>query len=508
VVSISDAPKRGPLGAAMLLLALLIIAPRAEAQFVQQGTKLVGTGAVGNAEQGFSVAVSADGNTAVVGAPNDNDKAGAAWVWTRSGGVWIQQGAKLVGTDSVGTAYQGYSVAVSADGNTVVVGGITDNNVTGAAWVWTRSGGVWSQQGTKLVGADAAGESRQGNSVAVSADGNTAVVGGIWDDNYAGAAWAWTRSDGVWSQQGTKLVGTGAVGVIRLQGNSVAVSADGNTAVVGGPGAGAAWAWTRSGAVWSQQGAKLVGADAVGSGDQGFSVAVSADGNTAVVGGYGDNASAGAAWVWTRSAGVWSQQGTKLVGTGAVGNAQQGVSVAVSADGNIAMVGGSSDNSSAGAVWVWTRSGGVWSQQGKLVGTGAAGHASQGTSVALSADGSTAVVGGASDNHGAGAVWMWTTGNTAVPGDSPLAFALKGVQPNPASGRDLTVQFVLPMRAAARLDLFDVAGRSVVTRDVGVLGPGAHAVNLADQTPVRPGLYFVRLQQGAKEGVTRVAVLQ
>jgi hypothetical protein len=64
------------------------------------------------------------------------------------------------------------------------------------------------------------------------------------------------------------------------------------------------------------------------------------------------------------------------------------------------------------------------------------------------------------------------------------------------------------VRAAARLDLFDVAGRSVVARDVGALGPGAHAVNLAEQAPVRPGLYFVRLKQGAKEGVTRVAVLQ
>ena len=57
---------------------------------------------------------------------------------------------------------------------------------------------------------------------------------------------------------------------------------------------------------------------------KGISVSLSADGNTAIVGGYGDNSNAGAAWVWTRSGGVWTQQGTKLVGSGAVGDAQQG----------------------------------------------------------------------------------------------------------------------------------------------------------------------------------------
>src|ERR1035441_10508276 len=62
------------------------------AQFSQQGPKLVGPGAVGGAYQGYSVSVSSDGNTAIVGGDADNGNAGAAWVWTRSGGVWTQQG--------------------------------------------------------------------------------------------------------------------------------------------------------------------------------------------------------------------------------------------------------------------------------------------------------------------------------------------------------------------------------------------------------------------------------
>src|SRR5215472_16500089 len=95
--------------------------------WTQQGPKLVGTGADA-AEQGFSVALSADGNTAILGGPNDNNGAGAAWVFTRAGGVWTQQ-MKLVGTGAIDLAGQGLSVALSADGNTAILGGPLDNPV-------------------------------------------------------------------------------------------------------------------------------------------------------------------------------------------------------------------------------------------------------------------------------------------------------------------------------------------------------------------------------------------
>ena len=134
-----------------------LAASPALATFFQQGPKLVGTGGVGTAEQGQSVAVSADGNTAVVGGEGDNGNRGAVWVFTRSGSVWSQQGTKLVGTGASGTALQGCSVALSGDGNTAVVGGQADNAGAGAAWVYTRSGGVWSQQGAKLFGSGGVG---------------------------------------------------------------------------------------------------------------------------------------------------------------------------------------------------------------------------------------------------------------------------------------------------------------------------------------------------------------
>jgi FG-GAP repeat len=182
--------------------------------------------------------MSADGNTAIVGGQNDNGATGAAWFYTLSGGVWTQQGGKLVATDAVGPAEQGYSVSLSADGNTAIVGGPFDNGLAGigAAWVYTRSGGVWTQQGLKLVGTGSVHvDAQQGSSVSLSADGNTAIVGGGGDNSFIGAAWVYTRSGGVWTQQGGKLVGTDAVGP-AAQGQSVALSADGNTAIVGASG--------------------------------------------------------------------------------------------------------------------------------------------------------------------------------------------------------------------------------------------------------------------------------
>jgi hypothetical protein len=166
----------------------------------QQGTKLVGTGAVGEAAQGVSVALSADGNTAIVGAAGDNANAGAAWLYTRNNGVWSQQGEKLVGAGAIGSAAQGHSVALSADGNTAMISGPHDGGSTGAAWVFGRRGTNWTQQGNKLVGTGAAGNARQGSSVALSADGNTAIVGGIADNRLKGAAWVHVRRGGAWKE--------------------------------------------------------------------------------------------------------------------------------------------------------------------------------------------------------------------------------------------------------------------------------------------------------------------
>jgi hypothetical protein len=376
--------------------------------YYQQGNKLVGIGAV-DSRQGASVSISADGNTAIVGGIFDNSSTGAVWIYTRNGGAWSQQGIKLVGTGAVGAAQQGTSVSISADGNTAIVGGAFDNSKIGAVWIFTRNGFTWMQQGNKLVGTGALGAAQQGTSVSISADGNTAIVGGYYDNQTTGATWIWTRNGSIWTQQGNKLVGTGAVGA-AFQGTSVSISADGNTAIVGGyndnSGTGAAWIYTRIGNTWTQQGSKLNGSGSIGAANQGSSVSISADGNTAIVGGSNDSLNKGATWIYTRSGNTWTQQGNKLVGAGGTKGPSQGSSVSISADGNTAIVGGYNDNSGIGAAWIFTRTGNTWTQQGnKLVGSGAIGAASQG-SVSISADGNTAIVGGNYDNSGIGAAWI------------------------------------------------------------------------------------------------------
>jgi hypothetical protein len=283
-------------------------------------------------------------------------------VFTRTDGVWSQQGSKLVGncfttcsgasgTGESGSGDFGWSVALSADGTTALIGAFLDGNDPGAAWVFVRSGNSWSQQGPKLVGdcTSACGGPNGtgqilgayfGYSVALSADGSTALIGDFYDSNGLGAAWVFTRSAGAWSQQGSKLVGdctssctgpngTGETGSGGL-GFSVALSADGNTALIGagddGGGDGSAYIFTRAnGTTWSQQGSKLVadcqssctgpgGTGESGPGGFGYFGALSADGNTTLIGAPGDNGDAGAAWVFTRANGTtWSQQGPKLL---------------------------------------------------------------------------------------------------------------------------------------------------------------------------------------------------
>jgi hypothetical protein len=155
--------------------------------FVQQGSKLTPSGEIGNGNFGFNVAISADGGTAVITAPHDNDPAGAAWVYTRAGSTWTQQ-AKLLPSEVSVTNF-GLSAALSADGNTALIGSYGQNGQAGGAWVFTRSGSSWTQQGPMLTPSDEVGNGEFGRRVALSADGNTALIGGNQDNGFTGAAW-------------------------------------------------------------------------------------------------------------------------------------------------------------------------------------------------------------------------------------------------------------------------------------------------------------------------------
>ena len=502
-------------------------------------------GESGTADFGTSVALSDDGSTALVGAWGDNNLHGAAWVFTRSGSVWSQQGAKLIGdctgscsgpngTGESGQGEFGVSVALSDGGNTALIGGQGDGE--GAAWVFTRSGSVWSQQGSKLIsdcvsacsGPNGTGGGGYfGLSVALSGDGDTALIGARGDRSDEGAAFVFTRSGSVWSQQGTKLVGdcvnacsgpngTGAnssgeiLGGLAF-GTSVALSDSGDTALIGAPGdgsgAGAAWVFTRSGSVWSQQGTKLVG-DCIhacsgpngtgeinvaenGGGSLGESVALSGDGDTALIGAPGDRNAAGAAWVFTRSGSVWSQSGAKLVGdcthacsgpngVGEIGMAAFGISVAVSSDGGTALIGGWYDRNYTGAAWVFRRSGSVWRQHGaKLVGdcirscsgegSGELGPSGFGSGVALPDQGDTALISAPGDNNGAGAVWM------IAPRASSDRFTIRDIH----IYRDGRIRVGVRLPGPGTVDVLATAWNDNLASIATLLRPAAHRFTFA-----------------------------
>ncbi len=474
------------------------------AQWIQQGNKITPPNdAIGvTILFGYSVDFSADGNTAIVGGTGDNNYDGAAWIYTRINGIWTPQ-AKLIGTGAVGKSNQGISVAISADGNTAIVGGSGDNSNIGAVWIFVRSGEVWTQQGDKLVGTGSVGTSLQGGAVSLSADGNTAIVGGSRDNTFAGAVWIFTRNGNVWTQQGNKIVVTDAIGNSAF-GNSVDISADGNTVIVGGrshnQSRGAAWIFVRSGGIWSQQGNKLIGTGSLGLSRQGEDVSISADGNTAIVGGPSDNSSAGAIWVFTRNGDVWSQQGNKLVVTDALGTSQFGISADLSADGNTAVIGGSADNVDAGATWIFIRSDSVWSQLGnKLIGSDAVGKAYQGGSVAISSSGNIVIIGGRFDNSNLnGAAWIFVPGTTSIEQISDeisMNFMLSQNYPNPFNP-STKISWQSPVAGYQTVKVYDVLGNEVAVLVNEFKEAGRFEVQFnASQLP--SGIYFYKLIAGS-----------
>jgi len=412
--------------------------PLAIDPFIQSGGKMTGAGEVGNGSFGASVALSANASTAVVGAPGDAGGAGAVFVYERLGEEWVQQ-AKLTGPGELGAGRFGAAVALSADGSTALVGAPGDNAGAGAAWLFTPTEGVWTAEGEKLTGAGESGAAQLGSSVALTPDATTALVGGPGDNAGIGAAWAYVRSGGVWTPQGEKLTGLDELGAARF-GSAVALSSDGNTALIGAPRDnpllggggyfGAAWGVERSGGAWSQQ-TKLAPQTAIGGNPEiGTSVALSGDGNTALL---GDTDDEGYPYWYGRTGTSWSQEWPEneaFPKTGAGYETHFGASLALTPDGYAAIVGGPGDNGGAGAGWGYTRlqvSAEVpWKQLGsKFSPSGEIGAGHFASSIGLSAAGNTALIGAPGDNGNLGAVWTFV--------DSPPRPLLESVTPGVGS---------------------------------------------------------------------------
>jgi len=386
--------------------------------FVRSGTAWTEqqelTASDGAAGDQFGYSVALEGDTAVVGARLDDNAggfdAGAGYVFVRLGTAWAQE-QKLVASDGASADQFGTSVSLSAD--TAVIGAAGDDlpsgGEAGSAYVFARSGTIWTLQ-QKLVASDGATGDNFGGSVAVS--GNTVVAGARHGDTPvaadAGSAYVFFRSGVTWTEQ-QKLLASVSGAAFDLFGGSVAVA--GSTAVVGaerddtagGMDAGSAYVFVRVAAGWTEQ-QKLVASDAA-PGDN-FGHVVSVSGDTLVVGASGADtaggAEAGAAYVFVRSGTVWTEQ-QKLVASDGSPSDRFGSSVSVSAD--TVVIGAPNDDNisgtDAGSTYVFVRSGTVWTEQQKITASDGAVSDRFGSSVSISAE---TVVAGAPYNFNAGGI--------------------------------------------------------------------------------------------------------
>ena len=300
-------------------------------------TKVTGHNAGAGAHFGTSVSVS--GNTAVVGAPDRSQGAGWGFIYSRSGTGWTYV-RNIVPNDGAITDQHSFSVSLSKV--TAMFGAYNDDDRgkdSGSAYIWTRNGTQWSQQ-AKLTASDGAAGDRLGRAVSVS--GDTALAGAY--RAYArglssGTAYIFTRGGSAWSQQGKLTASDGKGGDYF----GYAASVSGDTALVGaytsdpkGGSSGSAYIFTRSGTAWSQQ-AKLTAKDGAHSDSFGWSVSVSD--TTALVGAYEDDdrgKNSGSAYLFSRSGTKWTEQ-TKFTAGDGVASDNFGWAVAV--DGDTSMVG-------------------------------------------------------------------------------------------------------------------------------------------------------------------------
>ena len=383
------------------------------------------------AEFGHAVALSADGNTLAVSAfwESSNAKgingdqkdesipqAGAVYVFTRRGSTWTQQAyIKASNTGEPGTADSfgegdqfGFSLALSADGNTIAVGALTEDSAAsgingnqgdnsaqsaGAVYVFTRMETTWTQQAyVKSANIDAG--DLFGISVALTADGSTLAVGAFDEDgsargvngmpdnrnNGSGAAYVFTRTAGAWTQQAYIKASNGepqdSFGV------HVALNDDGTTLLVGS-----------------------LDEDCTATGPT-TPTACGSD--------WKEDLSMGAAYVFVRTGSTWSQQAF-LKASNTSPNDWFGSRVALSADGNLAVVGASLEDgaakgingrqdqktaSEAGAIYLFRRSGVAWTQAAYVKGANTEAFDEFGSSIALDRAGTTLVASARGEDGG------------------------------------------------------------------------------------------------------------
>jgi hypothetical protein len=367
----------------------------------------------------FGSAVALEGDVAVVAAYFDDGvvvNSGSAYIFERTSGVWVQS-AKFTAPDPQSDDWFGWSADISGD--TVVIGAPHHAGLTtdaGAAYVYARAGASWALQAVLSPGKhDEAG--LWGYSVAIS--GDTIVVGASTADEPTidlGAAFVFERRGTQWSPAAVlspqPLLGTSFASSVDIDGDTILVGAPGDPQ--GGPSTGAGYVFVRSRSGWVQQ-AKFKQTDPGVNNSFGFSVSLSGDVAILAAGvNNGPVTFSGAAYVFRRTGTTWAQE-QKLVASDPA--SFDGFGLPVKIDGNVAIVSAYDEDPPAqsGAAYVYARANGVWSQVKKLKASDAAANDHFGFAAAI--DGSTALLSAYADDVGGmntGSVYEFTFAGTGA----------------------------------------------------------------------------------------------
>lgn len=403
---------------------------------------------------GSSVAVSADGSTAVVGAFGEDSAAGRVYIFTRNGATWSSTPtATFLDPGATANDLFGFSVALSADGTVALIGAPGASAYAGKVYVLSQSGGVWNTApSVSIQEPNAASGDLFGYSVSISADGGNSLIGAPSTFNpitdAVGQAYIYAQTAGQWTPTPVYTIKGGPVN--KSLGNDVALSADGHTALVGDPqesgalsNTGAAYIFDNGSGAWAYA-ATL--SDPVGAANDyfGSNVALSGNGTTALASSAVTASGAGAVYLYTQASGVWpATPSVTFADPAATANDAFGESIALSTDastllaGAYSSVGNTMPSGDTGVAYVFRQTGGTWSTQPtlSLLDPGTSG-AFFGTSTALSSDGSTALVGAHGVGSGLGYVYIYDSG-------ADLALTASGSASSITVGQQLTYNFTV-----------------------------------------------------------------
>ncbi len=459
------------------------------------------TASDGTANSYFGSAAALNGSTALIGADGDNSFQGAAYLFTKSNGSW-SEGQKLTASDGLPGDEFGYRV-VLAD-NTLLVGAFTATVggvvSQGAAYVFTQSDGTWSES-QKLTASDGALFDNFGASVAL--DGSTLVVGAngatVGGNAAQGAVYVFTESNGTWTQTQKLTANDGAAydnfGLsVALKGSTVLIGSP-RAAIGGNAGQGALYVFTESNGTWSQT-QKLTASD--GAGNDSFGESVALDASMALIGAYNATINGhsfqGAAYTFTESNGTWSQT-QKLTASDGTANANFGNTVAL--NGSTALIGADGStvgsNTYQGKAYLFTESGGSWSQSDTFIASD--GAVDDYFGAALAWDGATALISTPHPTIGGntwqGAAYFYEQSATPTPTPSATPTPTPSATPTPtptpgpiqlsASGRRVqgrhTVDLSWTGATSANIDVYrdgaliaTVPNTATYTDSIGVRG--------------------------------------